>query len=136
MTPIIDKINKLKPVEFNYIDDNVEDKYNNLGFIAHEVQEIFPYNYLVCGDKNDIEYYCTICNEEKSECNCICKNNTIQQPKYQQLDYGLLTPICIKGIQELSIENKKLKEENYVLNIKYESLLTRLIKIETLIIPK
>jgi len=136
MSNVIDKINNLKPVEFNYNEDNNDSIYNNLGFIAHEVQEIFPYNYLVYGDKNETEYYCSTCNEETILCKCIDKNNIIIKPKYQKIDYGLLTPICIKGIQELSIENKKLKKENSELNIKYESLLTRLIKIETLIIPK
>jgi len=114
MFPVIDKINKLNPIEFKYINNNNNDnddnnKYTNLGFIAHEIQEIFPYNYLVYGNKNEIEYHCIICNSEQYMCKCINKHNTIIKPKYQTLDYGQLTPICIKGIQELSQENKILQ---------------------------
>lgn len=137
MSHIIDKINRLKPVEFNYNGDNNSDnKYTNLGFIAHEVQEIFPYNYLVCGDKNEVEYYCTICNKETINCECVDKTNNFIKPIYQTIDYGILTPICIKGIQELSIENEKLKKENNELKIKYESLLTRIISLEKFMIQK
>jgi hypothetical protein len=70
-------IDNLKPVKyFNNLTKNVE-----IGFIAHEVQEIFPY--LVIGDKDATEL--------------------------QRLNYNSLLGILVKEIQNLKQEIKLLK---------------------------
>jgi hypothetical protein len=69
-------LNKLKPVEFNWVSD--PDQWSH-GFIAHELQEIIPY--AVSGDKDAI-------NEDG-------------YPQYQQVDYSKLTPILTAGIKML-----------------------------------
>jgi hypothetical protein len=37
--------------------------------------------------------------------------NKEMRPRYQEIDYGKLTPICIKGIQELHTIIKNQQEE-------------------------
>jgi hypothetical protein len=75
----LDRVCKLKPVKFDW-------KLNNEtteGFIAHEVQDIFPE--AVSGEKDGQEM--------------------------QGMDYGRITPLLVKAIQELKAEVDKLKQE-------------------------
>jgi len=75
----LDRVCKLKPVKFNW-------KLNNElteGFIAHEVQEIFPY--AVTGEKDG--------------------------ENMQGMDYGRITPLLVKAIQELKAEIETLKTQ-------------------------
>ena len=46
------------------------------------------------------------CDEEGN-----CLYPVIDKVKYQSIDYGKLTPICIKGIQELHTIIKSQQEE-------------------------
>ena len=109
MSNMLDKIKQLKPIQFHYL----EDKKDSLGFLAHEFKEIFPTNAIVSGEKDEMIMICKncdndikICNcEDCEDCECVCKE------KFQAIDYGKITPICIKGIQELSTENNELKKE-------------------------
>ena len=81
----------VKPLDETYIIDNLRPVhyYNkttdseDIGFIAHEVQEIYPY--LVKGKKDAVEM--------------------------QSLNYNGLIGILVKEIQELKNENKIIKEE-------------------------
>ena len=80
----IDRILKIKPVTYNWKNTNNE---VGEGFIAHELQEIVPL--AVAGKKDEIN-----------------KDGTM---KIQAIDYGKLTPLLVKAIQEL---NDKLVRNN------------------------
>jgi hypothetical protein len=93
VTPItnaITKINNLNPVNFDWIDSGV----NSEGFLAHEVGDVVPY--AVTGSKDDV-YLAEDTPEEKT--------NLIGTPKYQEVDYGKLTPLLVKAMQE-QLKNK------------------------------
>jgi len=81
----LDRLNQLKPVKFNWIESGQEEE----GFIAHEVKEVFPY--AVTGEKDAV-------NEE----------GKIQG---QQMDYGRITPLLVKAIQEQQEQIEQLKTE-------------------------
>jgi hypothetical protein len=66
------------------------------GFIAHEVQEVFPF--LVSGEKDGKDY--------------------------QGISYNSIIPITVKEIQELKKENKELKSRLKSLEEKVELLLS------------
>ena len=102
MPSMLNKIKQLKPVQFNYL----EDKQDSLGFIAHEFKEIFENNAIVSGTKDNKTMYCKNCNSYESNCKCV-DSECEMKPIYQSLDYGKITPICIKGIQELIKENEE-----------------------------
>ncbi len=88
VTPIsnaITKINSLNPVNFDWI----EDGQNADGFIAHEAQSIVPY--AVAGIQDEIYTAENSLEEQK---------NLLGKPKYQAMDYGKLTPLLVKAIQE------------------------------------
>ena len=72
-------VNNLNPVSYF----NTSLKKQDIGFIAHEVQEIYPF--LVNGNKDD--------------------------ENYQSINYTGFIPILVKEIQLLKEENKLLKEE-------------------------
>ena len=78
------RLMQLKPSKFNWIETGEETE----GFIAHEVQEIFPY--AVTGEKDAV--YTSTGNI-----------------KPQAVDYGRITPLLVKAIQELKAENDALK---------------------------
>jgi len=102
MPSMLNRINQLKPIQFNYLDD----KQDSLGFIAHEFKEIFSNNAIVSGDKDDAE-------------------------KYQSLDYGKITPICIKGIQELSSKNTELENKVTILEAELQTEKNKVSTLET-----
>jgi hypothetical protein len=82
----IETINKLKPVSFTWDTDKSDD----VGFLAHELQEVIPR--CVFGDKDAFD----------------AKGN----PVYQQIDNSGIIPYLVKAIQELNarivvLENKK-----------------------------
>ena len=64
----LDRLKQLKPVKFKWKEHN----YTSEGFIAHEVQEIYPD--AVVGEKDD--------------------------KVMQSMDYGKITPLLVKAIQE------------------------------------
>jgi hypothetical protein len=72
----LSKVNLLKPTNFKWIDSDARTD----GFIAHEVQDVFPN--AVTGEKDAID-----------------ENGN---PIYQQIDQSKLIPIMVAAIQELS----------------------------------
>ena len=94
----IDKLNKLKPYEFNFKDDP---DYKYLGFFAHEVQEIIP-NGVACGEKDEV-----YTEDSPSEADDYKKGDM----KIQSLDYGKLTPLLTAALQEAIVEIESLKAE-------------------------
>ena len=88
VTPLengLDRLNQLKPVKFNWIESGQEEE----GFIAHEVDEIF--SDAVVGEKDAV------------------KDDGTVSP--QTMDYGRITPLLVKAIQELSAEVEELKSK-------------------------
>jgi hypothetical protein len=88
ISPIVnslDRVMQLKPSKFNWIETGEESE----GFIAHELQEIFPY--AVAGEKDAIY-------------------SSTGNIKPQSVDYGRITPLLVKAIQELSAKNTTLEE--------------------------
>jgi len=75
----LDRLKQLKPVEFNWI----ETKEKEEGFIAHEIEKVFPY--AVNGKKDD--------------------------EKMQSVDYGRITPLLVKAIQEQQEQIEALQSE-------------------------
>jgi hypothetical protein len=82
----LERLMKLQPKNYRYIADVEDcdccDCYFD-GFIAHEIQEIYPM--CVTGVKDDPE-------------------------QMQQIDYSKLTPICVGSIQELNNKVDKMQE--------------------------
>ena len=81
----LDRLNQLKPVKFNWIESGQEEE----GFIAHEVEEAFPY--AVTGEKDAV------------------KDDGTVSP--QHMDYGRITPLLVKAIQEQQEQIEQLKTE-------------------------
>ena len=81
----LDRLNQLKPVNFNWIESGQEEE----GFIAHEVEEVF--SYAVTGEKDAV------------------KNDGTVSP--QHMDYGRITPLLVKAIQEQQEQIEQLKTE-------------------------
>lgn len=131
---MLDTIDKMNVKEYSFKGDkeeNIDQKH--IGFLAHEVQELDErFNTFVSGKKNEIAPYCNCCHsfncnkgEACMECDedGICKYPMIDKVKYQSIDYGKLTPICIKGIQEL---HTIIKEQQVELDT-YKSIIDKLI---------
>jgi hypothetical protein len=88
ITPLengLDRVLQLKPSKFNWIETGNETE----GFIAHELQEYFPD--AVTGEKDAVY-------------------SSTGNIKPQSVDYGRITPLLVKAIQELKAENDALKE--------------------------
>jgi hypothetical protein len=81
----LDRLNQLKPVQFTW---KVDDSFSE-GFIAHEVEDVFPD--AVSGEKDAVD--------DKGEI------------KPQQVDYGRITPLLVKAIQEQQEQIEELKAE-------------------------
>ena len=93
----IDKLNKLKPYEFNFKDDP---DYKHLGFFAHEVQEVIP-NGVAYGEKDEV-----YTEDSPSESDDYKKGDM----RVQSLDYGKLTPLLTAALQESIAEIESLKQ--------------------------
>ena len=81
----IERINKLNPVKFAWIETGKEEE----GFIAHEVDEIFKD--AVGGEKDALK-----------------EDGSIDA---QTMDYGRITPLLVKAIQEQQEQIEQLKTE-------------------------
>ena len=68
------------------------------GFLAHEAQAVVPYS--VTGQQDEL-YTADNTAEEQVD--------LIGQPKYQTMDYGKLTPLLVKAIQEQQTLIEELK---------------------------
>jgi hypothetical protein len=86
MTSALDRVSQLKPSQYNlkkHKDNTVE------GFIAHELQEVFPQ--AVSGEKDKV--------------------NDKGEPEYQFVDNSKLVPLLVGAIQELKAEIEILKNK-------------------------
>jgi len=86
MTNALDRVSQLKPSQYNlkkHKDNTVE------GFIAHELQEVFPQ--AVSGEKDAV--------------------NDKGEPEYQFVDNSKLVPLLVGAIQELKKEIEILKNK-------------------------
>ena len=81
----VDRVNALKPRKFTWIKDGKEEE----GFIAHEVQEVYPD--AVEGEKDAVD-------EDGNM-------------KIQVMDYGKITPLLAAGLQEAFKEIEFLKQQ-------------------------
>jgi len=101
----LNEINKIRPVTY-YINPNINNKNTkkNIGFIAHELQEIIPE--LVDGVKDAID------------------NNN--KPIFQSVSYSQITAVLVKGMQEQININTDLENKNKELNNKIENLESKL----------
>jgi hypothetical protein len=81
----LDRVNQLKPVQFTWATDGSLSE----GFIAHEVDEVF--SDAVTGEKDAVDD----------------KGNIDPQ----QVDYGRITPLLVKAIQEQQEQIEELKAE-------------------------
>jgi hypothetical protein len=89
----IDRLMQLKPSKFNWIETGEEAE----GFIAHELQEIFPD--AVTGEKDAIY-------------------SSTGNIKPQSVDYGRITPLLVKALQEQQTQINALKAELDILKNK------------------
>ena len=81
----LDRLNQLKPVQFTWTTDGSLSE----GFIAHEVEDLFPD--AVSGEKDAVD-----------------EEGNIDP---QQVDYGRITPLLVKAIQEQQEQIEELKAE-------------------------
>jgi hypothetical protein len=88
------RLNALNPVAFNWIRDGQEDE----GFLAHEVQAQVPY--AATGSKDEVY------TEENTPPEM---EDRIGQPKYQKVDYGRITPLLVKALQESNAKIEALE---------------------------
>ena len=106
ITSALDKINQLRPVNFNFIGKSVKLD----GFLAHEVQAVVPY--AVHGEKDAVK---TVKDGDlsdggtKADADRIAALPTKEIPDYQQLDYSKLVGLLTASIQELSAKNDALE---------------------------
>ena len=106
ITSALDKINQLRPVNFNMIGKTIKLD----GFIAHEVQAVVPY--AVHGEKDAIKSVKDgdlSDNGTKEDADRIEALPTKEVPVYQQLDYSKLVTLLTASIQELSAKNDALE---------------------------
>jgi hypothetical protein len=88
----LSRLMQLKPVQYNWKINNTKDE----GFLAHELQSVFPY--AVSGYKDEVDDKGAI--------------------KPQAVDYGRITPLLVKAIQELQTTVEELKAKIKVLEEK------------------
>ena len=106
ITSALDKINQLRPVNFNFIGKSVKLD----GFLAHEVQAVVPY--AVTGDKDAVK---TVKDGDESDdgskedAERISALPTKEVASLQQLDKSKLIALLTASIQELSAKNDALE---------------------------
>ena len=92
----LDAILKLKPRIFDYTKGYSNNKTNNIGFIAQEVEDIIPQSVQKVAEQ--------------------VENEVIED--FRVLDSGPIVPILVKALQELKTENEI--EINQFLEMKFE----------------
>jgi hypothetical protein len=105
-------INQLRPAKYNWIADDMDGIEE--GFIAHEVQEILPY--VVSGEKDAMEPAILYEEDDREVIAGTANVGEIKEEekiKPQSMDYGRITPILVKAIQEQQtiIEDLKARIE-------------------------
>lgn len=81
-------VNRIRPVEYNWRDN--PDDVKSIGFIAHELQALFPES--VSGKKDELD------SEGK--------------PVYQGVDYGRITPLLVSAIKALTRRIEQLENKD------------------------
>lgn len=106
----LSKITSLKPCTFNFI---AEPEKEVVGFLAHEVQEVFPQ--AISGEKDEvrIEEVEVAAAEVDEEGNIITEAVIEEQevPVYQGIDHSKLVPLLVAAIQEQQEQIKSLTEQ-------------------------
>ena len=106
ITSALDKVNQLRPVNFNFIGKSVKLD----GFLAHEVQAVIPY--AVTGEKDAVK---TVKDGDlsddgtKESADTLATLSTKEIPALQQLDKTKLIALLTASIQELSAKNDALE---------------------------
>ncbi len=106
ITSALDKINQLRPINFNFIGKSVKLD----GFLAHEVQAVIPY--AVSGEKDAVK---TVKDGDlsddgsKEDAERIATLPTKEVPDLQQLDKSKLITLLTASVQELSAKNDALE---------------------------
>jgi hypothetical protein len=95
MTGSIDRLKKLKPSNFNFIDQDVSRGATITvdGFIAHEVSDIIPE--AITGEKDGVDY--------KGD------------PEYQSIDQSKIVPLLTSALQEAIAKIESLEARLKVL---------------------
>ena len=93
MTDALSKIAALKPVTYKWKSDGSDGQ----GFIAHELQEVFPE--AVNGQKDAVE---SVVDEN---------GNINTRPKYQGIDTSFVVATLVAAVQELNAELQAVKQE-------------------------
>ena len=90
----VDVLSRIRVRDYNYISDG--EKLTLQGFIAQELYDVYPQAVTVGGD----------------------------DPKTNpwQVDYGKLTPLLVRSVQDLQAENDQLKAESASLKVETASL--------------
>ena len=107
ITSALDKINQLRPINFNFIGKSVKLD----GFLAHEVQAVIPY--AVSGEKDAVKTVKDgdLSNDgSKEDAERIAALPTKEVPDLQQLDKSKLITLLTASVQELSAKNDALEE--------------------------
>ena len=106
ITSALDKVNQLRPVNFNFIGKSVKLD----GFLAHEVQAVIPY--AVTGEKDAVK---TVKDGDlsddgtKESADTLATLSTKEIPALQQLDKTKLIALLTASVQELSAKNDALE---------------------------
>ena len=106
ITSALDKINQLRPINFNFIGKSVKLD----GFLAHEVQAVIPY--AVSGEKDAVKTVKDgdLSNDgSKEDAERIAALPTKEVPDLQQLDKSKLITLLTASVQELSAKNDALE---------------------------
>ena len=106
ITGALEKINQLRPVNFNMIGSS--EKMD--GFIAHEIQSVIPY--AVKGEKDAVKTIQDGDIDDDGSMEAALKLDAaplIEVPDYQQLDYSKLVGLLTASVQELSAKNDALE---------------------------
>ena len=93
----ITKLKQLRPIRFNY-KENPDKTFD--GFFAHEVHPVVPE--IVTGTKDAVVTQDDIDNGDYQQ-------SEKDDPKYQSMDYGRLTPLLTAALQEAIAEIETLK---------------------------
>jgi len=103
---LLSKIKKLQPSSYTFIHDNLN--RNQIGFIAQELNEIFP----------EFVY--------------LNKSNETERPEEElyTVDYSGMSVIALKAIQEQQEVIEALEQENQLLKNTIEKIMTRLENLE------
>ena len=104
MTGAIERISKLEPKRFNFI-ENPDVTLD--GFLAHEVQDIIPE--AVNGEKDGTQELEEFELDENGQ--VIEDPIIVTKPKYQSIDQSKLVPLLVGAVKELIAEVNELKSK-------------------------